>query len=155
MFWYSLEFNTEVRNFFTQHMPDFTVQTFPMIWHKSDNKGLLPDANRYGRRTYETALLLTRGDRKVVGPVALSYGAPTGIKEHLSMKPEPMLRHFFRMFVDEYTQMLDPTCGSGTSLRAAESLGAQHVFGLELSKENHESACAELNKFRKLKQLEG
>jgi DNA modification methylase len=154
MFWYSLEFDAATRAFFSEQMPDFTVQTFPMIWHKTDNKGLLPDSNRYGRRTYETAMLLTRGDRKIVSPVALSYGAPTGTKEHLSMKPEPMLRHFFRMFVDEYTRMLDPTCGSATALRAGESLNAEHVLGLELSEENFESACVELNKFRKLRLLE-
>jgi hypothetical protein len=99
-------------------------------------------------------MLLTRGDRKIVGPVALSYAAPTGTKEHLSMKPEPMLRHFFRMFVDEYTRMIDLTCGSATSLRAAESLGAEHVLGLELSEENWESACSELNKARKLRMME-
>ena len=43
-----------------------------------------------------------------------------------------MLRHFFSMFVDETTSMLDPTCGSAASLRAAEDLGAKSVLGLEL-----------------------
>ena len=66
------------------------------------------------------------------------------------MKPEPMLRHFFRMFVDEHGHMLDLTCGSGTSLRAAESLGASRVLGLELDPTNHENAVAELNRSRTL-----
>jgi DNA modification methylase len=42
-----------------------------------------------------------------------------------------MLCKFFPMFVDENTLMLDPTCGSGTSLRAAKSLGASYVLGIE------------------------
>lgn len=153
MFWYSFAYHEELMEFFRDMMPDWDVQSFPMIWHKSDNKGLLPDPNRYGRRTYEVALMLSRGDRKVVGPVALSYAAPTGQKEHLSMKPEPMLRHFFRMFVDEYVSMLDLTCGSGTSLRAAESLGAKHVLGLELDPENHANAVTALSRVRNLAAL--
>ena len=35
------------------------------------------------------------------------------------------------MIVDEYTNMLDPTCGSGSALRAAEALGASRMLGLE------------------------
>jgi hypothetical protein len=150
MFWYSYNYDREVREFFALRMPDWDVQAWPMVWHKSDNKGLLPDPNRYGRRTMEFALCLSRGDRKIVSPIALSYAAPTGTKEHLSMKPEPMLRHFFRMFVDEYISMLDLTCGSGTSLRAAESLGAQYVLGLELDPTNRENAVTELNRARTL-----
>jgi DNA modification methylase len=51
-----------------------------------------------------------------------------------------MLRHFFSMFVDETTTMLDPTCGSGASLRAAEDLGAKLVVGLELDPNYAKSA---------------
>ena len=43
-----------------------------------------------------------------------------------------MLRFFLSMVVDETTTMLDPTCGSGAALRAAEDLGAKSVLGLEL-----------------------
>jgi DNA modification methylase len=60
---------------------------------------------------------------------------PTDHKDHMSTKPEPMLRHFFRMFVDENTYMLDPTCGSGTALRAAEALDAAYVQGIEIDEE--------------------
>jgi site-specific DNA-methyltransferase (adenine-specific) len=62
-----------------------------------------------------------------------SYAAPTvRNKIHPSQKPEPMLRHFFSMLVDETTTMLDPTCGSAASLRAAEDLGARSILGVEL-----------------------
>jgi DNA modification methylase len=66
----------------------------------------------------------------------------------MSVKPEPMLRHFFEMFVDESTIFLDPTCGSGSSLRAAEGLGASHVLGLERNSEFHESASRALRSAR-------
>ena len=42
---------------------------------------------------------------------------------------------FFEMFVDDYTLMLDPTAGSGASLRAAESLKAKQVLGLEIDQQ--------------------
>jgi DNA modification methylase len=66
----------------------------------------------------------------------------------MSVKPEPMLKHFFEMFVDESTIFLDPTCGSGSSVRAAESLGAAHVLGLERDPEFHESASRALRSAR-------
>jgi hypothetical protein len=60
----------------------------------------------------------------------------------MSTKPEWVLQNFFRMFVDSSTLMLDPTCGSGSSLRAAEAegLGAKYVLGLEIDKDFCEQA---------------
>jgi predicted RNA methylase len=55
------------------------------------------------------------------------------------------------MFVDQTTKMFDPTCGSGSSLRAAESMGAEHVLGLERDPEHFESATSAYRKFRILK----
>lgn len=40
-----------------------------------------------------------------------------------------------RMVIDENTRLLDPTCGSGSALRAARSLGANSLVGLELNPE--------------------
>jgi type I restriction-modification system DNA methylase subunit len=37
--------------------------------------------------------------------------------------------------VSEHTTMLDPTCGSGSALRAAQSLMARRVLGLEVNPE--------------------
>lgn len=144
MFWFSMKFYDETLEFFANKMQDFVCQPFPMIWHRSDNSGILPDAQRYGRRTYETAFLLTRADRKILTPVALSYAGPTSKKIHATEKPEPMLRHFFRMFIDEHSYMLDLTCGSGSSVRAAESLKAKFSLGLELDPEITKLAQDEL-----------
>jgi DNA modification methylase len=62
-----------------------------------------------------------------------------------------MLCHFFRMFVDENTRMLDPTCGSGTSLCAAESLHAAQIMGIELDKDYAERATRVLEEARRRK----
>jgi DNA modification methylase len=58
----------------------------------------------------------------------------------MSVKPEPMLRHFFEMVVDSNTSMLDPTAGSGSALRAADSLKARRVVGIERDAEFAERA---------------
>jgi tRNA G10 N-methylase Trm11 len=39
------------------------------------------------------------------------------------------------MVVDENTRLLDPTCGSGSALRAADRMGAASVLGLEVNPE--------------------
>lgn len=153
MFWFSMEHYVLTRDLLAQHLPDFTFNAFPLIWHKSDNSGVLPDPRRGPRRTYETCLIGAREDRLIVRAVANAYSGPPDRRLHPSAKPEPMLRHFMQMFVDNGTRMLDPTCGSASSLRAATTLGAQEVLGLELDPEFHESATKAYKSFLALRSL--
>ena len=62
-------------------------------------------------------------------------------------------QHFAEMFVDNNVDMLDPTCGSGASLRAAESLGANRVLGIEKNLSYCESARKELAHHRAMNNL--
>lgn len=135
MFWFSQNLRRETEDFFRRKMPQFQINPFLMIWHRTDNKGLLPDPQRYGRRNYETAMLLTSGDRLLAHKaVSLCFGfGQDDDRIHRSQKPLPVLSHFFDMFVDEHSRVLDPTCGSGTSLIAAQQKGAKHIVGLELN----------------------
>jgi ParB family transcriptional regulator, chromosome partitioning protein len=130
------------------------INPMPLIWMKSDGVGILPDPERGPRQIYETCLLGSRGDRKIVRAVANAYASPTVRERHMSEKPEPMLRHFFGMLVDENTVLLDPTCGSGSSLRAAESLGARYVLGLECNPEFAGLAREALDRARRLRKTE-
>jgi len=153
MFWFSMKFYRETLDFFRERMSEWEVDGFPLIWVKSDNRGILPDPKRGPRRIYETCLFASRGDRFIVRSVSNSYVAPSGEKIHQSEKPEPVLRHFMQMFVDEHSRMLDPTCGSGSSLRAAESLGASAVLGVEKNKDFVQGARNSLKSFRTLRRL--
>ena len=74
-------------------------------------------------------------------------------REHMSGKHEPMLKHFFSALIDNTTLMLDPTCGSGTSLIAAESLGAQKVLGLEINPEFVKTGNLAVERARALRKL--
>lgn len=51
-----------------------------------------------------------------------------------------MLQHFLRMAVDETTDMLDPTAGSGMAVKASIALGARRSLGLEVNAEFAEAA---------------
>ena len=148
MFWFSQNLRRETEDFFAEHFPDAVLQTFPLIWHCSDLDGTVPDPQRYGRRTYETAMVLTFGDRHIVTPKALSFSAPRGSKtrHHRSQKPQTVLTHFMSMFVDAASTVLDPTAGSGTSLLVAHQLHAKLIQGVEKEEKTYNTALSFLNK---------
>jgi ParB/RepB/Spo0J family partition protein len=151
MIWFSMDYYSETLAFFAKHAPSLTFSKHPLYWTKTDNVGILPDPKRGPRRIVETALHASREDHLIVRSVSNWYGAPTDKTYHTSTKPEPMLRNFFQMFVDETTRLLDPTCGSGSALRAAESLGAADVLGIERDPSHYEAAKTALRSFRNLR----
>lgn len=151
MFWFSMHFYARTLVRFAD--AGVELDPFPLVWLKSDNIGLLPDPQRGPRRIYETCLFGSYGDRKIVRAVSNAYSAPTSRERHMSEKPEPVLKHFFQMFVDDSTLMLDPTCGSGTSVRAAEAMGASYVIGVEKDTEFADGARSALVSARALRSM--
>lgn len=153
VFWLSADWRVvwETVERFRQRAPSLEFHKFPLVWVKSDNAGIAADVRRLPRHTYELALLASRGKRQLVQVKADAYNAPTDKRLHPSTKPEPMLRHFFTMLVDQHSTVLDPTCGSGASLRAAESLGAKRVLGLEIDPEFAAAARKALAQSRALR----
>jgi hypothetical protein len=155
MFWLSSEIEMQHATIakFRELAPELIFQPRALVWLKSDNVGIVPDPKRGPRWITELALMASRGDRVLVQPLANAYNAPTARALHPSAKPEPVLRHFFRMFVDDTTRMLDPTCGGGSSLRAAESLNAAAVLGIERDEHYVLAARKALREFRTLREL--
>ncbi len=153
MFWFSMEYYARTLSLFRKLAPDIVFLPHPLVWLKSDNAGLLPDRNRGPRRIYETALMGIRGERFVAKPVSNAYSAPTERSLHPSTKPEPVLRHFFQLFVDSSTSMLDPTCGAGSAIRVAEEMGASRTLGIERDPEFHGAALGALHRARSLRQI--
>ncbi len=137
MFWFSM--NHYHRTYTMLTKAGFEVNPFPLIWDKH-NTGIIPDIERGPRRVYETAFHASLGDRKIISPVAgLTSAVPKKVG-HITTKAQSMLTHFFRMFVDDLTEILDPTCGSGTALAAAKSLGANRIVGMDISEDYVSSA---------------
>ncbi len=130
IFWFSMDYYQNTKILLTEM--GWNVNPFPLIWMKSDNTGIIPDANRGPRRIYETAFFASRGDRLIHGAVSNAFAYPgQGKTLHMNEKPVPMLKHFMRMVCDEYSRVLDPTCGSANALKAATALGAPTVLGIE------------------------
>ena len=144
IFWFSPKFYCDTRQ--QLERMGWTLTDYPLIWHKSDGAGVAPDPQRGPRNTYEMAFFGHRGDRKIAaaGTKSNSFAHPgkRGEAIHVSEKPYPMIRHFLSMLCDEYSHVLDPTCGSGNALKAAEDLGASRVLGIEQMPEFYENARA-------------
>ena len=154
MFWYSNRAEVEgATRAALARIPGLALFRFPLVWHKSDNAGFITPGTP--RHVYETALVGVRGDRPIVKYVSDAYSAPSDNSLHVSAKPEPMLRYFMGMLVDEHSRVLDPTCGGGSALRAAESLRAERVLGLETNPEMVRVANTELLRSRALRRAAG
>lgn len=150
MFWFSMNYYAEVLGAFRN--AGFRVLPFPLIWHK--NKGLIPDPRREGRRVYEVALFGSLGDRKIIKSVPNLIHCPVAKKVHISEKPKAMLRHFFRMFVDDHSHVFDPTCGSGNALVVAKEMGAESTLGLDIDEDYVEQASIALKRAERQEQKE-
>lgn len=145
MFWFSQNLRRQTEDFFTSM--GGIVQPFLMVWHCTESQGIVPDPQRYGRRTYETAMLVTFGDRKIVVPrnLSVSVSRESATRIHRSQKPIQVLEHFFGMFVDGSSIVLDPTAGSGTSLIAANKFNAKNIIGIEKDIDIYKKACEYIN----------
>lgn len=141
IFWFSMDYYEDTLERLTAM--GWRVNPFPLVWVKSDNTGIIPDAQRGPRRVYETAFFASRGDRLLTpaGARANAYSHPGRDKSiHMNEKPVEMLKHFMTMVVDEYSFVLDPTAGSANALKAAKLLGAGRILGLERDPEFYSRA---------------
>lgn len=155
LFWFSMSYYEITRSRLAS--AGFWVHDHPLVWVKSDNAGIVPGSDgQFPRRTYETALLCSNGRRPLIKAIANGISAPsTANPIHPSHKSEVVLKHFFSGLIDQTTDVLDPTCGSGAALRAAEDLGARSVLGLELNPDYYKSALAATQNARLLRKISG
>jgi DNA modification methylase len=151
MFWFSDKNRDEV---FQQlgRIPNMLWLPHPLIWVHAES-GITPDYRRRPKHVYDTCLLGTR-NRHIVKVLSDVYQCPNDTELHPSTKPAEMLHYFMSMLVDKHTSMLDPTCGSGSSVRTAETLGASRVLGLEIDPEYCKAAQSKLREQRRLAEIE-
>jgi len=131
VFWFSEKHGDATRDIFRRKATSIDWRPYNLVWVKSDNRGIIGDAKRDPRHVYETAMFGARGSRPLVRSAADAYVCPTERDLHPSTKPEAMLKHFLGMVVDETSSVFDPTCGSASSLRAAEALKAKRILGMD------------------------
>jgi len=147
IFWFSPTFYCQTWEML-KLLDGFQFDEHPLIWQRGENEGIAPDPQRRPRRIYDMAFFGWRNDRRIVRTKANSFTAPTEREIHPHEKSQAALEHFFEMCVDSQTRLFDPTCGSGSALRAALSLGAERVIGLERDEEFAADARRALSKAR-------
>lgn len=73
-------------------------------------------------------------------------------KIHPSQKPVNVLKKLIEIFTDEGDVIIDPCCGSGSTLRAAAELG-RSAYGFEIDRNFYQRARDEMLVFDKSEQL--
>lgn len=117
------------------------LSPYPLIWTKGNSGAPGAYATQF-RHCYEQAHFFSLGNRSLV-KMGIQDHFPCPVDEnklHLSQKPVSMLRHFLSAVCDEHTRLLDPTCGSGSAIAAANLLGVDYALGLEMDENNAEIA---------------
>lgn len=101
---------------------------------------------RYFRHQHEQAYVLGKGDVAFPDeplPDVLDW-TYTGNRLHPTQKPVPVLRELVTSLSKPNAIVLDPFCGSGSTLLAAREVGRSYV-GIELDAKHHNTARLRLN----------
>jgi DNA modification methylase len=134
----------------------FSVYERTLLWVKAQTDPF----KLYGGRTmnpvitpassYEMALYAWRGGATLAQPgstnVFVYPPLASGKKFHIAQKPIALLRDIISRFYHPGTNplLIDPFCGSGSTLIAARRLGITQYFGYERDPEFRERAVAHL-----------
>lgn len=106
----------------------------PLIWVKSDTEGLAPWGRTGVRRTTEFIFFATRGQRGLVqSPVDVfrNNRVSRSSRTHAAEKPVGLLTDLILCSTIVGDMVLDPTCGSGSTMEAARTT-RRRAIGIEL-----------------------
>lgn len=116
----------------------------PIIWGKSDSEGLAPWGSQGFRITTEFILFATKGQKGLLAsPTDYLRFDRVPDKEHAAEKPIPLLKKLIECSTLPGDFVLDPCCGSGTTLLAAQTL-RRVGLGIEKDKDYYELSMARL-----------
>jgi DNA modification methylase len=103
-------------------------------------------SKRFLEHRHEQAYLLAKGDAKLPGaPLSdVRDWEYTGNRLHPTQKPIKLLEPLIESFCPQGGLVLDPFCGSGSTLLAAQSLKRDYL-GIELDAHHHHTAGLRLN----------
>ena len=97
------------------------------------------------RYQHEQAYLLCKGQLpRISSPISDVIDFPyTGNTLHPTQKPTAALEPLIRVFCPAGGVVMDPFCGSGSTLVSAQNSGRRYI-GIELDKAHHRTACDRL-----------
>lgn len=110
---------------------EWDVWQTPLIWYKGSS-GHAPRPGYGPRRVYESIVFCSRGNRRVAkaGSDVLAFNAVRD-KLHGAQKPVELLQELLSWSCVPGDLVVDPTCGVGSTLLAARTLGLRGV-GIEI-----------------------
>lgn len=117
---------------------------FRLVGHVVFRKRYASSA-RFLEHRHEQAYLLAKGDvRRPTAPLSdVIDWVYTGNRLHPTQKPVEILTPLITGFCPAGGLVLDPFCGSGSTLAAAQSVG-RTFLGMELDYQHHRTACRRL-----------
>lgn len=122
----------------------WTPFTRPLIWQKSESEGLAPWGSSGPRLTTEFIFYATKGQRGMnLSPTDVFNVKRVSRSErlHAAEKPVELLKQLIECTTLIGESVLDPCCGSGSTLVACREL-KRHCLGLELDPNYYNTACS-------------
>lgn len=120
----------------------------PVIWQKSLSEGMAPWQGKGFRRTYEMIFWATKGQRGLISSPVDILTVPRVAKSeriHAAQKPVDLLKRLIECSTLPGDFVLDPCCGSGSTLVAARELGRTGM-GIEIDPTFFNTAMANVHK---------
>lgn len=120
----------------------------PVLWQKSDSEGLAPWGSSGFRRTYEVLFYATKNARGLLSsPVDILRvnRVPRNERIHAAEKPVELMRRLIECATLPGDYVLDPCCGSGSTLVAANET-KRRALGLEKDKDFYNTALANVTR---------
>lgn len=109
----------------------------PILWQKSTGEGLAPWGSAGFRRTYDIIFYATKGNKGLISsPVDILYvpRVPRRERIHAAEKPVELMRKLIECSTLPGEAVLDPCCGSGSTLVACREL-RRRALGIELDQD--------------------
>lgn len=126
----------------------YSVYRTPLIWYKASG-GRTPWGRAGFRRSYEILLFAVKGQAELFEPggddvITFKQSHHTE-RDHAANKPHDLLRYLIRLSTLKGATILDPTCGSGTIIPAADAEGVKTIC-IEQDEQSYQKALARLTK---------
>lgn len=120
---------------------------YPIIWRKSASEGLAPWGSAGFAHTYDVIFWATKGQRGLNRLLLDVLDFPRVSRKdrvYAAEKPIPLIRHLIEALTRPGDSIIDPCCGSGTTLIAAKQM-ARNGLGIELDKSVADLALVRVN----------
>jgi DNA modification methylase len=128
----------------------------PLIWGKSDTEGFAPWGSQGPRITTEFIFFATKGQKGLIASPT-DYLRVNRVSRserlHAAEKPVELLRKLIECSTQPNDFILDPCCGSGSTLVAAKE-SRRRALGIERDHDYHTTALANLYNTTKDEQVE-